>query len=72
MLKTKVFTVFIGGLNNIDLGKAGEKALKWARIDIIDFYWFNLRLGMGVFKTGFTQTDKFNESMQGLARFTFM
>ena len=21
---------------------------------------------MGVFKTGFTQTDKFNESMQGL------
>ena len=26
---------------------------------------------MGVFKTGFTQTDKFNESMQGLARFTF-
>ena len=30
-----------------------------------------LLLGMGVFKTGFTQTDKFNESMQGLARFTF-
>ena len=64
--------MFLSVVWTIDLGKAGEKALKWARIDIIDFYWFNLRLGMGVFKTGFTQTDKFNESMQGLARFTFM